>query len=388
MKIKAIILCTIILTSIFTAYTYFNRTQNVETVIAKEGNISTEITEIGYVEPEEEFIIEATDNGRILKVNASIGQVVKKGDAILKIENLDVEAQIASVYNEILELNTKLDVETSNLNNLIENLDKAKKDFERKNKLLSAKVISQAEFDVSENNFKKCKNLVRVKSTMIEGVEENIKILKEQLEIYKEKENQLLVKSPINGKILKLDAQEGEMVLCKQFLAKIGTEKELNVKTELLSDDMADVKIGQYVEIKSPVLKGRKIEGKVKEIYPQAKLKISSLGVEQRRVTVIISLNETLNLKAGYEVNVAIQTDCRENVLILPRESVLMNEKGEYEVRLVVDEKAVNKKVKVNLKNDHYIEITEGLVKGEQVLYDGSLVVDDGVKIKPIIIDK
>ena len=78
------------------------------------------------------------------------------------------------------------------------------------------------------------------------------------------------------------------------------------------------------------------LTGTVKQIYPQAEEEQSALGVTQRRVPVIVTLPQPQQLKPGYEVTVDIQTDSRQNALLVPTESVRTTDAGQKEVMLVV----------------------------------------------------
>lgn len=84
------------------------------------------------------------------------------------------------------------------------------------------------------------------------------------------------------------------------------------------------------------------LSGKMFEEYPRegvwkCREKMSALGVAQRRVPVIISLDETANLKPGFEVKVAVETSTRQNVLLAPLESVITREDGLKEVMAVTN---------------------------------------------------
>src|SRR5208337_5520218 len=90
------------------------------------------------------------------------------------------------------------------------------------------------------------------------------------------------------------------------------------------------------VAVTAPVLGQTTLTGTVKQIYPQAEEEQSALGVTQRRVPVIVALPQPQQLKPGYEVTVAIQTDSRQNALLVPTESVRTTAAGQKEVMLVV----------------------------------------------------
>jgi HlyD family secretion protein len=122
--------------------------------------------------------------------------------------------------------------------------------------------------------------------------------------------------------------------------------------------------------------------GEVQKIYPQAEEKTSALGVIQRRVPVIITLPSPANLKPGYEVRVAIETMSRQDVLVLPRESVRTREDGQKEVMVVANKRIQHRLIKTGISNQDNVEITGGLTTDELVVRDGSLDLSEKTRVK------
>ena len=99
---------------------------------------------------------------------------------------------------------------------------------------------------------------------------------------------------------------------------------------------------------------------------------------------VLVSLEETANLRPGYEVRVGIETVHKEDVTLLPREAIRLMSDGEYQVMAVVDNRIVSKPVKIGEKNQLSVEIIEGIQPGEMVVKDASLVLKEGSRVKPV----
>ena len=156
----------------------------------------------------------------------------------------------------------------------------------------------------------------------------------------------------------------------------------MEVKADILSDDLSEVRLGQRVVITAPVLGQSNITGEVRKIYPQAEEKTSALGVVQRRVPVIIRMDSASVLKPGYEVRVAIETATRDNVLVVPRESVRTVGEGQKEVMAVVDGKVRHLPVQLGVTNSETVEITGGLQAGDKVITDGSQNLAEGMRVK------
>ena len=74
-------------------------------------------------------------------------------------------------------------------------------------------------------------------------------------------------------------------------LLKIGRLENLEVEADILSQDVVNVKEKDPVEITGPAIGPTPAHGTVKRIYPAGFTKVSSLGVEQQRVKVIIAID-------------------------------------------------------------------------------------------------
>lgn len=141
------------------------------------------------------------------------------------------------------------------------------------------------------------------------------------------KRNQLSVKSPVAGTVIYLLPKQGEYISHGTVVAKIGKTGRTRVNVDVLSDSMGQVALGQQVTVSSPVLSSP-VTGIISTIYPQAFEKISTLGVNQRRVRVIADLPEWGSLKSGYEVRVSILSQSKQDALLIPRQALSLSPQG------------------------------------------------------------
>ncbi|WP_258404560.1 efflux RND transporter periplasmic adaptor subunit [Listeria fleischmannii] len=89
--------------------------------------------------------------------------------------------------------------------------------------------------------------------------------------------------------------------------------------------------------------------------------------------TVMVSLNDSKNLKAGMTVSGSILVSKKAHVLNIPIEAVQKNDKDEYYVLIPKKEKnkqtkKVKQVIETGIRNDNIIEVKKGLKKGEEIL--------------------
>ncbi|WP_027184437.1 efflux RND transporter periplasmic adaptor subunit [Desulfovibrio inopinatus] len=185
------------------------------------------------------------------------------------------------------------------------------------------------------------------------------------------------LKSPVDGIILKRAVDNKVALAGGVDLLLIGRLEELEVTADILSQEAARIHPGDRVEMYGEALSDATLHGTVKEVKPLAFTKLSSLGVEQQRVPVIISLPDDVkktlspseqHLGVGYRVRVRIFTQKHDNVLVVPRLALFRSENGQWQVFTVEQGKAVCKTVTVGILNDKEAEITSGLSSGDNVI--------------------
>ena len=99
------------------------------------------------------------------------------------------------------------------------------------------------------------------------------------------------LRSPVDGVVLERAISDERQVSPGTVLLKIGRLEDMEVEADILSQDVVNVKEGDAVEITGPAIGATPARGTVKRIYPAGFTKVSSLGVEQQRVKVIIIIN-------------------------------------------------------------------------------------------------
>lgn len=391
---------------------YVNSVPEVERAAVSTGTVKTVLEETGYTESVSAYVLESPKPARIVSVLTKIGQEVDTKDPLIIMHNLEAESlavsakseisnimcQIVSIKELVEPLNLQISQSESAIvseNDTVKGINvrikEARSAYNRAEAMYKAGALSLADRDAAMYHLKSLEIQKRTHEDNLTGLQQGLGALQRQQArlasdlnvLYKllgareqtlaEMESDLIISSPTAGHVLELNAEAGQVVGPGSPLAKIGGNGMLQVKTDILSDDMADVREGATVRITAPVLGDRTIKGWVRQIYPGAVEKMSALGIVQRRVTIVIALEEAANLKPGYEVTVDIETARDDKVLRLPYESVRSTPAGGYEVMKIVRGRIVITSVNVGLKNQEWVEISDGLENGEPVVRDASL---------------
>lgn len=201
------------------------------------------------------------------------------------------------------------------------------------------------------------------------------------------------MRSPIDGVVLDRHVSNERYLPAGEVLVRVGRLEELEIETDVLSEDAVQIREGDPVEIYGASLgrlAGDGLPGKVARIHPAGFTKISSLGVEQQRVKVIVAFDDAVrehllghNVGVDYRVRVRIFTDAKQDVIVVPRSALFRNAASQWQVFAVHGGKAALRDVQVGLMNDDLAEITAGLTTGEQVILAPEASLIDGTRVRP-----
>lgn len=206
--------------------------------------------------------------------------------------------------------------------------------------------------------------------------------------------------SPVDGVVLERLVSDERYLAAGERLLEIGRLEDLQVEADVLSLDVVDVKEGNPVRIYGPAV-GRDVRGiagrdyaagTVEKVYPAGFTKISSLGVEQQRVKVIVRidredldwLRKQRGLGLGYRVRVRIITAANSDALIVPRSALFRGIGSTWQLYVVRDGRTQIQKVTVGILNDRYAEITDGLAEGDLVIRAPESELEEGQRVKAI----
>lgn len=359
-----------------------NTSTEVETITVGKGNIQHTVVDTGYVQAAERYDLYAEQGARVSKISVSVGQSIQKGQVMMVLENLDIamsSKQLVISLNQAKSLitGTQATVDRSSLE-----LRDAQDKLARVKELYAAGAISKTEYDETRSLVDKYQSNFQEQTESLKTAQTQVNTYKELISQSQQKEAQLVVKSPIAGTLMQLQVQREQVVQSGTLLARVALASELEIKADLLSDDLGEVKVGQKVQVTAPVMGEVVLNGEIINIYPQAEEKQSALGVIQRRVPVIIAMESTGNLKPGYETKVSIATASREDILLVPRGAVLSTSNKQQQVMLISNGRMTLRDVKTGLLDSKNIEIFEGLKAGDQIIKDASLSLKENARVK------
>ncbi|MBL8550942.1 MAG: efflux RND transporter periplasmic adaptor subunit [Hyphomonadaceae bacterium] len=194
------------------------------------------------------------------------------------------------------------------------------------------------------------------------------------------------VRSPVSGRVLRILQESEGVVAVGAPLIEIGDPADLEVVAEFLSQDATLIQAGARAS-----LEGwggdQAIEARVARVEPYAHTKTSALGVEEQRVNVILRLADPASgppLGHGFRLDARIIVNEVPDALRVPTDALVREGQG-WAVFRIERGRARLRPVRVDVGDDHYRVVVEGLDAGDRViLFPGASLADgDRVRVAP-----
>lgn len=184
--------------------------------------------------------------------------------------------------------------------------------------------------------------------------------------------------SPISGTVTKINITEGEQVGSDSLLLTVADLDNLEVTIPIDELDINKVEIGQEAKVIVDAVSDKVYSGKVSKIGLEG---ISQNGVSTFDVT--LNINESEGLKSGMSAEGKIVINGKKNVLLLPVEAVQYNQGESFVLKQTQDTNEVIP-ITIGLISEEFVEVTDTLVEGDQVVYKGTSSEDeDMIKMGP-----
>jgi HlyD family secretion protein len=347
----------------------------------KNGVFDEFIVVTGVVQPLKTYQLDAIEGGYVSQKMIEGGATVKQGDLILKLNNqrlmLDFVNRETEMYDLINNLeNTRLRLRQDKftlkktLSELDYNIQQAKNEYERTNKLYADKVVSTQEFERSKNAFERLSQQRGIEIENQQFQEENSVIQIKQLEgtlertrtnlfLMKQNLENLAVKAPVSGLLSRIDVEIGASITAGQNIGQIDDLSGFKMRVEVDEHYISRIFPGLEGSFE---FNGKTIQLSVFKVYPE---------VSNGRFQVDMTFSGPVpdGIRRGQSVPVRMQLGKPAQALLLPTGGFFSSTGGNWVYVLnEAGNQAEKRTISLGRKNPHYFEVLTGLNAGEQVV--------------------
>jgi HlyD family secretion protein len=395
----------------------------------------------GKVYPEIEVKVSPDISGEIVELNVQEGDSVRRGTVLAKIYADIYSTQRDQASAIVTQEQARVENAKAQLPGLKAALDYAQRTYDRQKQLVDEKVISRAEFEQAQNALQTAQANYNAAVETIRGGQAGVASAQASLQKANKDLSRTSVLSPMDGVVSLLSVKKGERVVGNSMMAgtemmRIADMSKIEVRVDVGENDIPKVSLGDSALVEVDAYNNRKFRGVVTQIAS------SSVSAASQQTQVTTSTDVTnykvyirlvpdsykdlidpskpkkFPFRPGMSASADIQTNTKPNVLAVPINAVTTREKGtDNVVKKGADQNAApglqetekagpssdldevvfvlqkdgtvkKAKVKTDIQDINYIEVTDGLSAGAEVITAPYNVISktlkDGMKVKVV----
>lgn len=355
------ILATVLLMAIFSFSSCGNK---IESLFPKEESITSAVYASGVIKSRNQYDAFSKVNGVITSILVKEGDIVKKGQTILQLNNtapsLSYEnAKANAAFNSIQTNKEKIQQAQTELELAKAKLDNDASLLDRQKKLWAQEIGSKNELDVRELNYKNALTLYNAGKLKLDDLQKQLAFQNttssKNLSISATTLSDFEVKSQVDGKIYSINKKVGEMATTLSAVATIGASNDFYVEMHVDEFDITKIKIGQKVLLSLDSYKGKAFEAEITKVFPIMDEKTKTFKAEAS----FKSIPENLYPNLSAEANIVIET--KNKALTIPSNYI-------FQDQFVLLKNKEKRKIVVGLKDYEKTEVLQGLSAKDEII--------------------
>jgi len=339
------------------------------------------ITEQGKVEPIRTIYLDAVEGGRVEEILIEEGNMVKKGDVILRLSNdnllLEITNNEAQVVRAVNELRTaRLSMQQQKLANeqqiiqLTKQVTQEKRAYEKNKTLIADNHISQEDYEQSKEAYtaslaqlelvkENYRNDSIYRAIQISSLESSVNSMTKSMTIIRQRLEKLNLKASANGELATLTPEIGQVITYGTRVGTINILDSYKLRVEIDEHYIARITTGLMGECD---FANKTYPAKIVKVYPE---------VQGGRFAVDMEFTGDLpdQIRIGQASRIRLQLGESKEGLLLPKGGFYNKTGGQWV--FVLDESgefATKRDISIGSQNPKYYEVLGGLEEGEKVI--------------------
>lgn len=346
----------------------------------KRGVFQEFIPQTGTVEPSRTVYLDAVEGGTIKRIVAESGAMLKKGDIILELSNLNRELSVLGQEAQLIESinrtrDTRLGITRNDLEQRqtlaqIDNqLAILEPQYRRQKQLFEKKLIAKQDFERTEADYKY--NLERRRITYEAYKSDSIIRVRQLKEIQQSEQrmtqnlqgvggilDNLIIRAPIDGQLSRPQLEEGQNVNQGQRIGQVDILGSYKVKVPIDELYLPRISTGLHA---TTSFNNKDYELEITYIYP-------TIANGRFEVDMNFVGDVPEGIRRGQSLRLRIELGQSSEELLLPVGGFYKDTGGNWVFVMESNGKAVKREIKLGRKNTEHFEVLEGLRPGDKVI--------------------
>ncbi len=266
----------------------------VNTTPVTAGEITTEVTATGTVQPVDQVEVGTQVSGLVQKIYVDYNSIVKKGELLAELDKTILKESVANSQAAYNSAKSQLTYQQQN--------------YDRQKNMYEAQVISKADFEAAEYQLQTAKASLTQSETALRQAENNL--------------GYTYIYSPIDGVILTKEVEEGQTVAASMSTPTLFTIAKditkMQVEANVDEADIGNVAEGQRVSFSVDAYPELEFSGKVKQV----RLGATTTSNVVTYTVIVDAENPDQKLKPGLTATITIFTKELKDIITVPAQAL------------------------------------------------------------------
>ena len=358
------------------------RTISVGTVARGEFNDYIRVT--GQVQPITTVQLSPLEAGIVERLVVEEGASVRKGDVLVELSNTSLTLEILNSEAELAEKqnilrNTLISMEQQKLDLRLDkvqldlDVERKRRTWQQNEELYRSNLIAREEWLQSKEDYelaakKRELNIERqvqdslYRTVQIGQMEDNLENMKRNMQLIRQRIDNLQVKSPIDGEVGLLDVVLGQSVSSGQKIGQVNDLSDYKVEAQIDESYIDRVRAGLDATFER---QDTAFTMRLRKVYPEVRN-------GQFRADFTFAGAHPRNIRSGQTYYLHLELGQPTDAVIIPRGSFYQSTGGAWIYVLAPEgDRAYKRTIRIGRQNPQYYEVLEGLEPGERVIVSG-----------------
>ena len=347
----------------------------------RKGELTVTLDGEGMTRVRDSFTVASPVNGRVERIALEEGDFVQKSSVVARVTPPPLntrefeEAEARSRSAEAV-----LEAARASERQVQVDLDQAARKYNRYKNLYGKGAVAAETFEEVKTAWQVLRKQHQASLLNVESARYDFEAALSMIG-QSESGNTVNVFAPDSGRVLRVFEKSERVVSAGTPLVEMGNPEDIELVIDVLSSDAVKVEPDMRVQVEEWG-GGTVLSGVVRTVEPAAFTKISALGIEEKRVNIIVDLEEPESrLGDNYRIQAKIILWQGEGVLQVPVSSIFRGDQG-WNVFEIRNGKAVRQPITIGKRGTYYAEVLDGLEEGDVVVIHPTNDLEDDMRVK------
>jgi HlyD family secretion protein len=369
----------------------------------------------GYIVAAHRIEVGSKVAGRVAWVGVEKGDLVKAGQVLVRLEDQADRAQLAQARGRLASLEARvaeltggsrpeeIEMARANLAEAEAELHSAQVTLERVRALSAEGILAKQALDDARarhdslrarvQSLRKMQDLVVLgpRQEQLDAARGQMAESRAAVDYAATQLANTVIRAPVSGTVLERAVEKGEFVTtsfagergAKSYVAAVADLTDLEVELDIGQSDFAKVRSAGRALISTDAFPDRRYEGVIARIAPEANRQKATVQISVKVTNADEFLRPEMNasvafLPSGPTTGSAVRLDSTPAVITVPATAV-----RDDSVFVIVDGRAIRKPVRVGTPGPDGVQITKGLVGGEDLISNPPRGLKEGQRVCP-----